>query len=129
MPSIRGRTFTRWERRLFHLLAGQPPFAARDTGRPWHPALSTNPRRGWRSLNPNVSEGLARVVERALSKHPEDRYADAGAMLRDLEALLHGQTDRPGDPSAAARLRPASGRPTSSSDGSWNPRRGNSGPW
>ena len=43
------------------------------------------------TLNPGVSDGVARVVERALAKQPEDRYIDAGAMLRDLEALLHGK--------------------------------------
>ena len=75
---------------LFHLLAGRPPFEAqtRDALCTQHcndlpPTLS--------SLNPNVSEGLARVAARALSKRPEDRYIDAGAMLRDLEALLHGK--------------------------------------
>ena len=43
------------------------------------------------SLNLGVSEAAERVVERALCKQPEDRYYDAGAMLRDIEALLHGQ--------------------------------------
>ncbi len=43
------------------------------------------------TLNPAVSEGVVRVVERALAKQPEDRYIDAGTMLRDLEALLHGE--------------------------------------
>ena len=43
------------------------------------------------SLDPRISEAAERVVERALSKHPDDRYHDAGAMLRDIEAVLHGQ--------------------------------------
>ena len=75
---------------LFHLLAGRPPFEAQTRD-----ALCTQhcnePPPPLSSLNPSVSEGLARVVERALSKRPEDRYIDAGAMLRDLEALLHGK--------------------------------------
>ncbi len=69
---------------------GRPPFeghtrddlAAKHCNEP-PPRLST--------LNPTVSEGLVRVVERALDKRPEDRYIDAGAMLRDLEALLLGE--------------------------------------
>jgi eukaryotic-like serine/threonine-protein kinase len=75
---------------LFHLLSGRPPFESRtrDDLATQHcneppPPLST--------LNATVSEGVVRVIERALAKRPEDRYIDAGAMLRDLEALLHGE--------------------------------------
>jgi serine/threonine protein kinase/class 3 adenylate cyclase len=75
---------------LFHLLAGRPPFAAltRDDLCAQHcnappPRLAT--------FNPGASDGVARVIERALCKQPEDRYVDAGAMLRDIEALLHGK--------------------------------------
>jgi class 3 adenylate cyclase len=75
---------------LYHLLAGRPPFdgETRDALCAMHlraapPSLS--------KFNPNVSDGAAKVVERALSKRPEDRYADAGMMLRDLESLLQGE--------------------------------------
>jgi serine/threonine protein kinase/class 3 adenylate cyclase len=85
---------------LFHILAGCPPFAAetRDElcGQHCHappPALAT--------LNPGASDGVARIVERALCKQPEDRYVDAGAMLGDMEALLHG---RPTDLAIHPRL-------------------------
>ena len=75
---------------LFHLLAGQPPFAAqtRDALCVQH---CNDPPPRLTSLDLGVSEAAERVVERALSKQPEDRYFDAGAMLRDIEALLHGQ--------------------------------------
>ncbi|HZW30138.1 MAG TPA: protein kinase, partial [Isosphaeraceae bacterium] len=75
---------------LFHLLAGRPPFegATRDDLCAQH---CHQPPPSLAKLNPDVSEGLARVVERALAKRPEDRYVDAGAMLHDLEALLHGE--------------------------------------
>ena len=75
---------------LYHLLSGQPPFtgATRDLLCAQHcnlppPALSL--------LNPTVSEGVERAAARALSKSPEDRFADAAAMLRDLEALRLGK--------------------------------------
>ena len=113
---------------LFHLLAGRPPFdgQTRDDLCTQHcneppPPLAT--------LNPTVSEGVVRVVERALAKRPEDRYIDAGAMLRDLEALLHGEpTGMPMHPILPA-CDPRAGSSSSSSDGSWNPRRDSSGRW
>jgi eukaryotic-like serine/threonine-protein kinase len=75
---------------LFHLLAGRPPFIAetRDELCLQH---CNNPPPRLTSLDLGVSEAAERVVERALCKRPEDRYYDAGAMLRDIEALLHGQ--------------------------------------
>ena len=42
-------------------------------------------------LNQSVSEATTRVVEKTLAKRPEDRYPDAAALLRDLEALRHGK--------------------------------------
>jgi serine/threonine protein kinase/class 3 adenylate cyclase len=75
---------------LFHILAGRPPFAAetRDELCAQHcnappPAIAL--------FNPGASEGASLIVERALCKQPADRYIDAGAMLGDLEALLHGR--------------------------------------
>jgi eukaryotic-like serine/threonine-protein kinase len=75
---------------LYHLLAGQPPFTGqtRDLLCAQHcndqpPSLAL--------LNSNVSEGVARAVERALFKNPDDRFPDAAAMLRDLEALRLGK--------------------------------------
>src|SRR5205823_1974927 len=75
---------------LFHLLAGRPPFAG-ETREALCAQHCDEPPPPLGALNPAVSEGVVRVVERALAKRPEDRYLDAGAMLRDLEALLHGE--------------------------------------
>jgi eukaryotic-like serine/threonine-protein kinase len=75
---------------LYHLLAGEPPFmgSTRDLLCNQHcndqpPSLA--------SRNPGISEGVARAVERALSKSPDDRFPDAAAMLRDLDALRLGK--------------------------------------
>jgi serine/threonine protein kinase/class 3 adenylate cyclase len=75
---------------LFHLLAGRPPFAAttRDELCTQH---CEEPPPALEAINPRVGPGVARVIERALSKQPEDRQIDAGALLRDLEALLRGE--------------------------------------
>ncbi len=75
---------------LYHLLAGAPPFdgPTRDALAAQHCQAQPPPLA---AANPAVSEGLVRLVERAMAKLPDDRYVDAGAMLRDLEALLHGE--------------------------------------
>jgi eukaryotic-like serine/threonine-protein kinase len=75
---------------LFHLVAGRPPFEADD----WRGVIARHlnePPPPLRSINSEVSEGLARVVEKALAKAPEARYADAEALLHDLDRLLRGE--------------------------------------
>jgi eukaryotic-like serine/threonine-protein kinase len=74
---------------LFHMLAGKPPFTAqtRDELLVQH---CQEPVPSLVRFNQSVSEGTTRVVEKAMAKRPEDRYPDAAAMLRDLEALRHG---------------------------------------
>jgi class 3 adenylate cyclase len=75
---------------LFHLLAGRPPFEGES--REALAAMHCNaPPPPFPAIDPPVSGGIVRVVERAMAKDPADRYADAGAMLRDLEALLLGE--------------------------------------
>lgn len=75
---------------LFHLLAGRPPFLSSEPlgviamHRDEPPPDLTR-------LDARVGEGLARVVAKALAKAPEDRYADASAMLVDLERLIRGE--------------------------------------
>jgi serine/threonine protein kinase/class 3 adenylate cyclase len=75
---------------LFHLLAGRPPFLAPTTQaliamhcRDAPPSLQ--------KLNDRLSDGVCRLVEKALAKEPEHRYADAEALLRDLERLQRGE--------------------------------------
>ena len=76
---------------LYHLLAGQ---TARSPVRPatcFASSIAMSLLRLSRDLTPGVSEAVARAVERALAKSPDDRFADAAAMLRDLEALRLGK--------------------------------------
>jgi serine/threonine protein kinase/class 3 adenylate cyclase len=75
---------------LYHLVAGAPPFSAAD----WRGVISMHlnePPPALRKLNPALSEGFCRVVERTLAKAPDARYADAAALLVDLERLLRGE--------------------------------------
>ncbi len=75
---------------LFHVLAGEPPFPARE------PAVVVaghlnDPPPDIRSLRPEVDEHVAAIIARALEKDPANRYADGRDMLRELEAARHGE--------------------------------------
>ncbi|MDA1053443.1 MAG: serine/threonine-protein kinase [Planctomycetota bacterium] len=74
---------------LFHLLAGRPPYVAKT-----HVAIlnqhSHDPIPSLAKFKPGISSGIERVVEKTLAKNPDARYENAGALLVDLENLLHG---------------------------------------
>jgi eukaryotic-like serine/threonine-protein kinase len=75
---------------LFHLLAGIPPFS----GGSLHeiiPKICHDPPPPLSKFNPAVSDGVCQVVNKALAKRPEQRYAGAAEWLRDLEALRKGE--------------------------------------
>jgi serine/threonine protein kinase len=70
---------------LFEMLTGQPPFTGETFGEVAHAVLQGSP--------PALSGSLAiaamgRIVHRALSREPQDRYASAEAMAADLRATL-----------------------------------------
>jgi serine/threonine protein kinase/class 3 adenylate cyclase len=75
---------------LFHLLAGRPPFLAES---PLALSLlhANEPPPPLQKLNPAVSDGTCEIVAKALAKQPEARYADAEAILLDLERVLRGE--------------------------------------
>jgi class 3 adenylate cyclase len=75
---------------LYHLLAGRPPFVASRLMDiiAMHQTEAPPPLR---RFHPGVSDGACQLVEKAMAKAPEARYADAEAMLRDLERLRRGE--------------------------------------
>ncbi len=75
---------------LYHLLAGRPPFIA-DTALALSFLHASKPPPPIREFNPDVSDGVCRIVEKALSKRPDDRQADAEAFLLELERLRRGE--------------------------------------
>jgi class 3 adenylate cyclase len=76
---------------LFHALAGRPPFLA-DTLLDLHLLHAHEPPPPpLRKLNPDVSDGICQIVERALAKNPQARQPDAEAFLLDLERLRRGE--------------------------------------
>ncbi|MDR3638925.1 MAG: protein kinase [Isosphaeraceae bacterium] len=75
---------------LFRLLAGRPPFEA-STVLGVITKHQSEPPPALRTLNPAVSDGVDQVVAKALAKRPGERYADAAALLLDVERLLRGE--------------------------------------
>ena len=67
---------------LFEMLSGAPPFVATNDVALIEQHLDTEPP----PLDVSVPEALREIVDRALAKHPEDRYDDAAAMAVALEA-------------------------------------------
>ena len=56
------------------------------------------------AVNPEVPKNLDTVVLRALAREPEERYANASDMLRDLEAVLYSYSPAPGSADLAIYL-------------------------
>lgn len=75
---------------LFHMLAGRPPFQG-DSALTLMNAHCHDPLPSLRQLCPDLSDAGIAVVETCLAKNPDARYADAAALLADLERLLHGE--------------------------------------
>ncbi len=76
---------------LYQMLSGHLPFAGDYEASillriaQGHPDSIRKHRR-------DLPKGLSRVLDRALAKHPSDRYATVADMRRDLESVLHGRS-------------------------------------
>src|SRR3954447_4983731 len=57
-----------------------------------------------RAVNTKVPEGINAVAVRLLAKNPDERYADAGALIEDLERVIEGH--EPASPKTRAMNRP-----------------------
>ncbi len=71
---------------LFELVTGRPPFVGQtpaETGM----LQGRSPVPNMAQFKHNTPPELQRIVERALAKHPQQRYPHATALLADLEAM------------------------------------------
>src|SRR5690349_5660784 len=78
---------------LYLMLCGRVPFADDNLLRVLQMQVS-EPLPPPRSINPAISPELAAVLERALAKEPDARYASMDALLIDLEAAVPPGADR-----------------------------------
>ena len=58
-----------------------------------------------KEVNPDLSEGLARLILRCMEKEPARRYQSSAELLADLRALAKGQTPKPIPGGARGRTR------------------------
>lgn len=84
---------------LYESIVGQPAFVGDSRQSILSQVLSHDPP-PLQKVVPNAPEDLARVVAKATSKLPEERYATAADFADDLEAILRGLPVRARRPSA-----------------------------
>ncbi len=91
---------------LYHCLSGRRPFTA-ETPLGVLVKHIKDPPVPLRSLSPEVPKEVADVVEKMMSKLPEDRFPDCEAMAAAMESALAGPPPREesgGTPPARARI-------------------------
>ena len=74
---------------LYEMSTGKHPFGEL-TGAQLIAAILENELVVPRELNPKISEGLQRIIVRALQKDPQERYQSAGDLRIDLASLATG---------------------------------------
>lgn len=77
---------------LYEMLAGRPPFQGEDRVAIALQHLHEQPPK-LRELNPKVPPGVEYLVNKALSKAPEDRFGDAEAFARAISGYLRAGTE------------------------------------
>jgi len=76
---------------MYHLLTGRPPFEADTPSAVMHKHLK-EPLRPPDHLNTALSAGISEIIEVAMAKSRDDRYASTQDMLEDLKAIRGGQS-------------------------------------
>jgi len=71
---------------LFEMTTGKAPFARATAVETMHAIAFADPP-ALSSIRPNLPVGLRQIVSKCLQKRPEDRYADARALVEDLRVL------------------------------------------
>jgi tetratricopeptide (TPR) repeat protein len=75
---------------LYHVLAGQPPFAGVDSARLMAEVATGRPK-PLDELRPDLPDDLLAIVARAMAREAHGRYADAREMAADLRRHQAGQ--------------------------------------
>ena len=76
---------------LYHVLTGRPPFEADTPTAVMHKHLK-EPLRPPDHINTSLSAGISEVIEVAMAKNRDERYASTEDMLQDLKAIRSGRS-------------------------------------
>ena len=76
---------------MYHLVTGRPPFEADTPSAVMHKHLK-HPLKPPDHINTALSAGVSEVIEVAMTKKREDRYASTRDMLEDLKAVQSGES-------------------------------------
>ncbi|MBK8979370.1 MAG: SUMF1/EgtB/PvdO family nonheme iron enzyme [Planctomycetes bacterium] len=93
---------------LYHLLAGRPPHTRSGQGSTPELVLErvlNEPPEALADVAPTAPRVLAAICERAMTRDPQARYADALEVARDLEAFLDDRPTIAADPGRFGLLR------------------------
>jgi len=104
---------------LYEMLAGRPPFVA-GTYTALVVQIATVDPPDLRELRPDIDPELVSVIERAMKRDRDDRFADVESLARALEPFGTGTSFRPEAPSWSTRVGPSrvgSKKFTSTADG------------
>jgi serine/threonine protein kinase/tetratricopeptide (TPR) repeat protein/TolB-like protein len=71
---------------LYEMLTGQLPFEGKNEQALIHSILNDDPK-PLTGLRPEAAQELGRIVEKALAKSPETRYANINEMLADIRSF------------------------------------------
>jgi len=74
---------------LYFLLTGKPPFQADSSMAVMYMHVN-DPLPDPRTLNPKLSDGVARALKKMTAKEPADRYPDMLELYNDLERVYQG---------------------------------------
>lgn len=77
---------------MFHLLTGQVPFDGATAAVIMTRHL-TDPVPSVRALNPNITSGCDRIIQKLMQKDPRDRYKSAELLIEDIERLQTGAVE------------------------------------
>jgi len=75
---------------LYHVLTGRPPFEADTPTAVMHKHLK-EPLKPPDHINTSLSAGISEVIEVAMAKNRDERYASTEDMLEDLKAVRSGR--------------------------------------
>ncbi|HEU0031119.1 MAG TPA: protein kinase [Kofleriaceae bacterium] len=75
---------------LYQLLAGVPPYTGRTTEELLEKVLDASPR-ALAMVEPDAPTDLVAIVEKAMARDPEQRFANAGEMAAELKRFQTGQ--------------------------------------